>query len=326
MATSLTSDFKVYQEQVATSLTETLTQNTEAITNGANGAILMSTNVTKGDYIYESFFTQATAVGRQDLTSVSAATAVKLAQAENVNVKVHRRYQYDVTRKAFKMAGLNPEVFNIVAGQQIGKEIITGMLNDGILAARVAINNVAALTNDVTAASPSSITMSNLLGTMRKFGDASSKIVAWVMHSTQFFDLAINEVSNQVSTIYEGILQRVDVPGLGRPILVTDSASLINTTPNPDQYFVLGLTAGAIQLIDTETNDLIIDDVTGLEQLVRRYQGEYAFNVGLKGFQWDVTNGGANPAAAALGTGSNWDKVVTDNKDTAGVVLQCLAA
>ena len=326
MATSLTSDFKVYQEQVATSLTETLTQNTEAITSGANGAIVMGTNQTKGDYIYESFFTQATAVARQDLTSVSAATAVKLTQAENINVKVHRRYQYDVTRKAFKMAGLNQEVFNIVAGQQIGKDIITGMLNDGLLSARVAINNVAALTNDVTSSSTTYASMTNLLNTMRKFGDATNKIVAWVMHSTQFFDLAINELSNQVAPIYEGLLQRVEVPGLGRPILVTDSASLINTTPNPDQYFVLGLTAGGVQLIDTETNDLVMDDVTGLEQLVRRYQGEYAFNVGIKGFQWDVTNGGSNPAAAALGTGSNWDKVVTDNKDTAGVVLQCLAA
>lgn len=326
MATSLTSDFKVYQEQVATSLTETLTQNTEAITSGANGAIVMGTNQTKGDYIYESFFTQATAVARQDLTSVSAATAVKLTQAENINVKVHRRYQYDVTRKAFKMAGLNQEVFNIVAGQQIGKDIITGMLNDGLLSARVAINNVAALTNDVTSSSTTYASMTNLLNTMRKFGDATNKIVAWVMHSTQFFDLAINELSNQVAPIYEGLLQRVEVPGLGRPILVTDSASLINTTPNPDQYFILGLTAGGVQLIDTETNDLVMDDVTGLEQLVRRYQGEYAFNVGIKGFQWDVTNGGSNPAAAALGTGSNWDKVVTDNKDTAGVVLQCLAA
>lgn len=326
MATSLTNDFKVYNEQVATALTETLTQSTEAITNGANGAILMSSNTTKGDYVYRSFFTQATAVGRQDLTSVSAATAVKLAQAENVDVKVHRRFQYDATKKAFKMVGLNPDVFNIVAGEQIGKEMVTGMLNDGLLAARVAINNVAALTNDVTAGSPASITMTNLLGTMRKFGDASSRIVAWVMHSTQFFDLAINEVSNQVAPIYEGLLQRVDVPGLGRPILVTDSASLINTTPNPDQYFVLGLTAGAIRLLESEPTDLLIDDVSGLEQLVRRYQGEYAFNIGIKGFAWDVANGGANPTSGTLGTGSNWDKCVTDNKDTAGVVLQCIAA
>lgn len=322
MATSLTSDFKVYQEQVASSLTETLTQATDAVTGGANGAIVMSTNVMKGDYMYRSFFQQATAVARQDITSVSAATAVKLAQTDDINVKVHRRFQYDVTRKAFKMAGFNPDVFNIVAGQQIGKEIITGMLNDGLLAARVAINNVSAVTNDVTAAATTSITSTNLLATLAKFGDASSKIVAWVMHSQQYFDLAKNEISNQVAPIYEGILQRVDVPGFNRPILVTDSASLVSSS----NYFVLGLTEGGIQLIDTEPTDLVIDDVTGLIQLVRRYQGEYAFNVGVKGYQYDVGNGGANPDATALGTGSNWDANTTSIKDSAGVVLKCLAA
>lgn len=323
MATSLTSDFKIYQQQVAGSLTETLVQSTDAITSGANGAIVMSTGPMKGDYMYESFFQQATAVARQDITSVSAATAVKLAQTDNINVKVHRRFQYDVTRKSFKMAGFNPDVFNIVAGQQIGKEIITGMLNDGLTAARAAIVNVSAVTNDVTAAATTSITMTNLLDTMAKFGDASSKIVAWVMHSRQFFDLAKNEVSNQVAPIYEGILQRVDVPGLGRPILVTDSANLIVSSTN---YHVLGLTAGAIQLLDTEPTDVVIDDVTGLEQLVRRYQGEYAFNIGIKGYQWDVSNGSSNPTSGTLGTGSNWDANTTSVKDSAGVVLKCLAA
>lgn len=323
MATSLTSDFKVYQDQVAQSLTETLTQNTDAITNGANGAIMMTNNPTKGDYMYRSFFQQATAVGRQDITSVSAATATKLTQSDNINVKVHRRFQIDATKKAFKMAGFNPDVFNVIAGQQIGKEIITGMLNDALLAARVALVNQSAVLNDVTAAGTTSITMTNLLKTLAKFGDGSSRIVAWVMHSQQFFDLAVNEIGNQVSTIYDGILTRVDVPGLGRPILVTDSASLIASSTN---YHVLGLSEGAIQLVDTEPTDLVIDDVTGLQQLVRRYQGEYAFNIGLKGFQWDVANGGANPDSTALGTASNWDKVATDNRDLAGVVLKCLAA
>lgn len=322
MATSLASDFKVYQEQVASSLTETLTQATDAVTGGANGAIVMSTNVMKGDYMYRSFFQQATAVARQDITSVSSATAVKLTQTEDVNVKVHRRFQYDVTRKSFKQAGFSPDVFNIVAGQQIGKEIITGMLNDALLAARVAINNVSAVTNDVTAAATTSITSTNLLATLAKFGDASSKVVAWIMHSQQYFDLAKNEISNQVAPIYEGILQRVDVPGFNRPIIVTDSASLISSS----NYFVLGLTEGAIQLIDTEPTDIVIDDVTGLEQLVRRYQGEYGFNLGLKGYKYDVSNGGANPDATALGTGSNWDSNTTSIKDSAGVVLKCLAA
>lgn len=326
MATSLTSDFKVYEQQVNGSLTETLQQATEAVTGGANGAIVMGTNVMKGNYMYESFFTQQTMVERQDITSVSAATADKLVQAENISVKVHRRFQVDATRKAFKMAGFNQEVFNIVAGQQVGKEIVTGMLNDGLLAARVALVNQTAVLNDVTSAATTSITASNLLSTLAKFGDASSKIVAWVMHSQQYFDLAKNEINNQVAPVYEGILQRVDVPGFNRPILVTDSASLIATGDTPDSYFVLGLAVGGIQLTDTEPTDVVIDDVTGLAQLVRRYQGEYAFNIGLKGFQYDVANGGANPDASALGTGTNWDKVATDNKDLAGVVLKCQAA
>jgi hypothetical protein len=322
MATSLASDFKIYQEQVASSLTETLVQATEAVTNGANGAIVMSTDVMKGDYMYRSFFSQATSVIRQDITAVTAGTPVKLAQNDNINVKLHRSFTIDASRKAFKMAGFNPDVFNIVAGQQVGKEIITGMLNDGLLAARVAINNVSAVTNDVTAAATTSITSTNLLATLAKFGDASSKIVAWVMHSQQYFDLAKNEISNQVAPIYEGILQRVDVPGFNRPILVTDSASLISSS----NYFVLGLAEGAIQLVDTEPTDIVVDDVTGLLQLVRRYQGEYAFNLGLKGYKYDVANGGANPDATALGTGSNWDANTTSVKDSAGVVLKCLAA
>ena len=290
--------------------------------NGANGAIVMSTDVMKGDYMYRSFFSQATSVIRQDITAVTAGTPVKLAQNDNINEKLHRSFTIDASRKAFKMAGFNPDVFNIVAGQQVGKEIISGMLNDGLLAARVAINNVSAVTNDVTGAATTSITSTNLLATLAKFGDASSKIVAWVMHSQQYFDLAKNEISNQVAPIYEGILQRVDVPGFNRPILVTDSASLISSS----NYFVLGLAEGAIQLVDTEPTDIVVDDVTGLLQLVRRYQGEYAFNLGLKGYKYDVANGGANPDATALGTGSNWDANTTSVKDSAGVVLKCLAA
>jgi hypothetical protein len=53
-----------------------------------------------------------------------------------------------------------------------------------------------------------------------------------------------------------------------------------------------------------------------------RLQGEFAFNVGLKGFQWDVTNGGANPTDSALGTGSNWDLIAADIKDTSGIIIQ----
>jgi hypothetical protein len=72
----------------------------------------------------------------------------------------------------------------------------------------------------------------------------------------------------------------------------------------------------------TETNDVVVDDVTGLEVLMTRLQGEFAYNLGVKGFKYDTANGGTNPNATAVGTGSNWDKAATYDKALAGVVIK----
>ena len=66
---------------------------------------------------------------------------------------------------------------------------------------------------------------------------------------------------------------------------------------------------------------MVFDEVTGLEQILIRMQGEYAYNLGLKGFTYDVANGGKNPVASALSTGSNWDVAYTSEKSRAGVVI-----
>jgi hypothetical protein len=49
-------------------------------------------------------------------------------------------------------------------------------------------------------------------------------------------------------------------------------------------------------------------------------QVDYSFGLGLKGYSWDQTNGGKSPTDAELATGTNWDKVVTSDKHTAGVL------
>jgi hypothetical protein len=67
---------------------------------------------------------------------------------------------------------------------------------------------------------------------------------------------------------------------------------------------------------------MVVDLVSGLDNLVYRFQGEFAYNMGVKGFKWDTGNGGANPDATALGTGSNWDAASTSYKDFAGCIIQ----
>jgi len=326
MATTLVGDMKIYESQFATARTETLQQNVADFNTATNGAIIMRSSAMKGNYEYDSFFvTNGSIIGRQDITSISAATPTELTQNDNIGVKLHRKSVSQLTKKAAKMAGLTFDEMLYAHGVQWANEYMTEMVNSSLLAARVALANKSAVTKDITAATVKTISHSALLQTLAKFGDQSSKIAAWVMHSTQFFDLGEQGITDDITNIADGIVRRIDIPGLGRPILVTDSASLIATGDTPDSYYVLGLAKGGIDINESEGVEAVVDTVSGLEQLAYNVQAEYAYTLKLKGFKWDVANGAANPDASTLGTASNWDSVATSHKDYAGVVLKCQA-
>ena len=328
MAIGKTSDFKIYDELMHTGYTETVQQFTEAFNEASNGAIALVSEAKIGEYEKEAFYDALSApISRQDITSVSAQTDRNLTQDENIRVKLHRKFDSTaVTKKQFKMIGRDPGEFFMVLGEQYAKDAAREKLDTGLAAARAALANTSNLLNDITGASVTSITHTNLLRTLGKFGDASDRIVAWVMHSTQFFDLGVQSIADQIETVASGVIRSFNVAGFNRPIIVTDSASLIATADTPDSYFVLGLSRNAIQLIESEAPEFLQDEVSGLEQIVMRYQGEYAYNLGVKGYKWDTTNGGANPSDSAVATGSNWDAAATSDKDKAGVVLKCQAA
>ena len=50
------------------------------------------------------------------------------------------------------------------------------------------------------------------------------------------------------------------------------------------------------------------------------WQADYSFGVTLKGYAWDVSNGGTSPDDAKLFTGTNWLKTATSNKGTLGTL------
>jgi hypothetical protein len=107
---------------------------------------------------------------------------------------------------------------------------------------------------------------------------------------------------------------------LNRPVLISDSASLESS----GIFTTLGLTESACVLEDSEEETLMGDLITGKDNLVVRLQGEFAYNIGLRGIAWDVANGGVNPDDTALGTGSNWDSVMDNVKDLPGIAIQTL--
>jgi hypothetical protein len=100
---------------------------------------------------------------------------------------------------------------------------------------------------------------------------------------------------------------------------MTDSPQLV-VAGSPTMYPVLGLVSGAVSVEQNGDFDANEETKNGDENIVRTYQAEWSYNIGVKGFAWDKTNGGKSPTDAALFTATNWDKYATDNKDVAGVV------
>ena len=75
---------------------------------------------------------------------------------------------------------------------------------------------------------------------------------------------------------------------LNLPVLMTDSPALHANVSPTDPVKVLGLREGAIRLEDSQVHDMVVDDITGGEQLAVKIEGEYAFNVGVLGFKYDT--------------------------------------
>ncbi len=322
MATTASGDVKIYQPQFQGAFIETLQQNIAAFNELSGGALVMRERRLKGQYEYEAFFDEVSAITRRDPStgSSSTLTPVKLTQDEFISVKLHRvngPYEWNVS--AAFLAGFDPARFSLAVGEQAAVAVPTEQLNNTLAALEAKLDSVAALEHDRTAGT---IRTSDLADGLNKFGDKAGRIVLWVMHSKVYNDLFKEQLAATVTvlgtdpfgnTIFQGVPAT-----LGRRVLVTDSASLINYTDISSAspvYSTLGLTLNAAKLELTELPFAVAEGPrTGSQNLYITFQAEYGYNMGLKGCKWDVTNGGANPTDANVATATNWDTVVAENK------------
>lgn len=324
MAETTLSDFKLYPVQVQTGMNEVLQQEANVFNGASAQAIRLYPQALTAQYGYEAFYQSIGTglVSRRDPTSVSTVTDQELTQDEQISVKLNRRVgPIKFTRDAFKKIGNDPAVASFIIGQQAARAILLDYLNTGLTALVAAIRVQSDLEVDKSAASTATLTHSHLVSALAPMGDAGNRITAWVMHSKPFYDLMGQAISDKITNVADTVIYGGSPGSLGRPVIVTDSTALIDTSTSPDEYVVLGLTQGALDIIQSEPADMVNDLITGEQNIAQRIQGEHAYNVKVKGAKWDVSNGGANPNDSTLGTGSNWDKIVADLKDYAGTAL-----
>lgn len=329
MAIGKGSDFKIYDEYVHTRINELLAQNGEAFGAASAGAMRLTTRSITGNYEYASFFSSIGAglAARRDLTSVGSQTDTAMTQAERVSVKLNRKLiPVAQTRDAFRkiFGAYDQTEFSGLMAEQYANAMQLEMLNTALSAVTAALVNVTA--SFVTEPSLGSISTNTLFSALAKMGDRANRVICWVMHSKPYYDLVKSQAAANITGVSNFNVATATPITCNRPVVVTDSASLIQNpvSPDVDNYVTLGLTEDAVLVENSEEQEIVLQDVTGLENLVIRIQGEYAYNLSVKGFTWDVANGGTNPTSTAVALGSNWDTATVSHKDRAGVAIRTL--
>lgn len=331
MATGVYTDMKIYEEQFNGGMFERVSQALDIFGPASNGSIVIEPSETmRGNFEHESFYLFADGFRRRTIASVADISDVKLAQEEQIAPKVSwADGPYADTEDAFKKIGATPDEMSYVLGQQAGEKLIQAYVNAAAAALRgvfAATGVATTLVYDASALSAGgTANFINLTRGLAKMGDASQQIVAWLMHSTSFYHLIQDGITNyKIDTIAGNLLMVKNLPAaLGRPIIVTDSPQLYSagTSASNDQtYNIYGLVPGAVSLKDSEERGFLLERVGGKQNLVLRYQSEGAFTLRVKGMKFSTSD--LNPSDATLATAAKWTKSATSVKSLPGVCVK----
>lgn len=315
------SDLSVFSEYTYDAMTEVIAQQIDLFNTASRNTIVLSTQAHQGDFSDRAFWKKVSGlVRRRNAYGSGAVTAKVMQHLTDTMVKVAggtAPVQLDPGQ--FRWIQLNPEEAGAALGQQLAQDMLADMLNTGITSTRAALAQVAGVLYDATALSPNTLTANHLLGGAGKFGDAMNEIQAWIVHSKAITDFYGTALTNTAQLFTYGTVNVLSDP-FGRVFVVTDSAGLI-TTGAPNTYHTVGLVAGGITVDQNDDFDDNYSTTNGQENIARTYQAEWSYNLGIKGFSWDKTNGGKSPNDAALALATNWDRYATSDKDLAGVVV-----
>ncbi len=318
------SDLAVYSEYAYSAMTEVLRQQIDLFNAASGGSIRLESSAHQGDYSDSVFFAKVSGlIRRRNAYGSGTVAAKKMTQLIDTMVKVAAGTPpIELNPGQFKWIQMNPETAGAALGQQLAIDTMADMLNTALGALYAALVQTTAIVTDVTGATTPADKMSFINQTtgVLKFGDRMSDIRTWVMHSKPMGDLYLNALTNAESLFTYGSINVLRDP-FGRILLMSDSPALV-TAGSPNVYHNLGLVENAV--IVGQNNDFTANEETknGDENITRTYQAEWSYELGVRGYTWDKTNGGKSPTDAALFTSTNWDKIATDTKDLAGIVIQ----
>lgn len=317
------SDLAVYSEYAYTAMAEVLAQKVDLFNAASRGTLALSNGANQGDYS-DKVFWQHTAglVRRRDAYGSGAVASKKLVQLVDTMVKVAGGTPpIEMNPSEMKWIQQNPQAKGAAFGQQLAVQVMADMLNIGVASAYAALSNDAAtIQYDGTGDVVDTLTPLMLNAGVGKFGDRQSSIVGYIVHSLAMNDYHASSLTNTQNLFkYETI--NVIEDAFGRVFIISDIPALY-VAGNPKIMYTLGLTPGAVQIERNNDFEDNYSTTNGDENILRTYQAEWSYNLGIKGYAWDKAAGGHSPNDAALVAAANWNKIATSHKDLAGIIIK----
>jgi hypothetical protein len=320
------SQMAVFNKYFMPATIETLAQMVEKFNAASNGAIRLTTEGFEGDFLQESFFAAIHSAQRRvdRYATQASAAATDLTQLKHSSVKIAGGFG-PIRYEPSQMSWLEkPTAEGIeVASRNFAEAMMADQINTAIAALVAAISNQPTATNDVSADTDPTLTYGAMNNAHALFGDHSGNLVAQVMNGAAYHKLIGGNLTNTQQLFQAQNVRVVDI--LGKAVVVTDAPALY-AAGSPNKYKVLSLAENAAIVHDGGDVISNIETSNGQTRIETTMQVDYTFGLGLKGFAWDEANGGKSPTDAELATGTNWDKISTSIKHTAGVITIASAA
>lgn len=323
------SDLAVYSEYAYSTMTEVLRQQLDLFNGASGGAITLQSAAHQGDFSDVAFFGKIDGLVRRRNAYGTGTIAQKVMKhIVDTMVKVAAgTSEIRLDPGQFKWIQQNPQAAGVALGKQLAIDTLADMLNTGLAAWYAAHIQVAANVLNVSARTPQGT--ADLLSFKvqtegaGKLGDGSGgQVTAWIMHSKPMYDLYANALTNAEHLFQWGNVN-VQRDPMGRLMIMTDSPALVNlSVPATPVYHTLGMTPASLQVDQNDDYTAAEQTITGQENIIRTFQAEWSYELGIKGFAWDKVNGGKSPTDAALLTSTNWDRYATSSKDLGGIIIE----
>jgi len=275
-------------------------------------------------------------------TITGGAAATTLTNKNETMVRLDRTLFHEYFPVTSRRAGETPQSYAAEVGRQFGIKAGIRVLADVYNASIAAADSVAddhdhePYVDDTAGSNQVDLSPTVIQAGSYLLADHMQSLDIGVTHSKCWNDLTQGLLTTantyQVPTIIgellrDGMFRNV----LGKNWIVDDQVPTAAgpTTSSPDKYRTLlyrskfknRLGEAPVEVRLKEPLTVHEQHVLGLQSRKEQLQAEFAYNLGIRGKQWDTANGGVNPSDANLALATNWDDSYNDHRQHGNILI-----